>query len=327
MGTEAAGAGLRPLFDRRSLILATACLAPGACAPPRTSGAVLNVASQKGNTRAVLEASGALKGAPYSVAWSEFGAAAPLLEALGAGAVDIGGVGDAPFVFAYAAGSKIRAVVALQAAVSGASTAVIVPNASSIQTVQDLKGRRVATGKGSVGHYLLLRLLERAGLPFDAVQTVFLSPGDGKAALQRGAVDAWATWAPYIGLATLHDANRVLADGHGLFSGYSFMAATETAIAGKRALLQDFVARLAAAYRWATANPALHAAALARDTGLPVDVEADLIRRQGVKLVPVTPEVARAEASTLDLFRRAGIASTSAPIDAAFDPSFSGGLA
>jgi sulfonate transport system substrate-binding protein len=313
------GAGL----DRRTLILATACLAPGACAPPRASGAVLNVASQKGNTRAVVEASGALKGAGYAVSWSEFGAAAPLLEALGAGAVDVGGVGDAPFVFAYAAGSKIKAITALQAAASGASTAVIVPNASPIRTIEDLKGRRVATGKGSVGQYLLLRLLERAELPFDAVQTVFLSPGDGKAALQRGAVDAWSTWAPYIGLATLHDANRVLADGRGLFTGYSFMAATDTAIAAKRGLLQDFVTRLTAAYRWAAANPALYAAALAHDTGLPVDVEADLVRRQGIRLVRITADVARAEASTLDLFRRAGIASIRSDIDAAFDPSFS----
>ncbi len=314
-------------FDRRRLILATACLAPGACAPPRASGAVLNVASQRGNTRAILEASGALRGAGYTVAWSEFGAAAPLLEALGAGAVDVGGVGDAPFVFAYAAGSRIKAVAALRAAASGASTAVIVPNGSPIRTVQDLKGRRVATGKGSVGHYLLLRLLERAGLPFDAVQTVFLSPGDGKAALQRGAVDAWSTWAPYIGLATLHDANRVLADGAGLFTGYSFMAATETAIAGKRGLLQDFLSRMAAAYRWAAANPALHAAALARDTGLPLDVEVDLVRRQDLKVVPITAEVVRAEVATLTLFRKAGIASVRPDIDAAFDPSFSGGFA
>lgn len=323
MGIGATGEG----FDRRTLILASAFLAEGACAPRAPAPGVLNVASQKGNTRAVVEASSALKGAGYKVAWSEFGAAAPLLEALSAGAVDVGGVGDAPFVFAYAAGSKIKAVAALKSAGSGAGVAVIVPNASPLQTVGDLKGRRVATGKGSVGHYLLLRLLERAGLALDAVKIVFLSPGDGKAALQRGAVDAWSTWAPYIGLATLHDANRVLADGRGLFTGYSFMAANETAIDNKRVLLQDFVARLEVAYRWAEANPGLYAAALARDTGLPVDVEADLIRRQGVGLVKITPDIAQAEASALELFRRAGVASVRQSVDAAFDPSFSKPLA
>jgi len=81
---------------------------------------------------------------------------------------------------------------------------------------------------------------------------------------------------------------------------------------------------LAAGYRWAAANPALHAAALARDTGLPVDVEADLVRRQDIRLVPITPEVVGAEASTLDLFRRAGVATTRLNIGAAFDASFSG---
>jgi sulfonate transport system substrate-binding protein len=168
-----------------------------------------------------------------------------------------------------------------------------------------------------------LRLLERAGLPLNAAETVFLSPGDAKAALQRGSVDAWSTWAPYIGLATLHDANRVLADGRGFFTGYSFMAAADRAIAEKRPLLQDFVARLGEAYAWGRANPGLYAAALARDTDMPLDVAADTIARQNIAPVPIASEIAKAETSTLDLFRRAGVASVSTPIGKAFDPSFS----
>jgi sulfonate transport system substrate-binding protein len=311
--------------DRRALLLmgAAAGLAPAACAPAaKAPVASLNVASQKGNTRALVEAAGVLAGAPYRVAWSEFGAASPLLEALGANAVDIGGVGDAPFLFAFAAGARIKAVFAYQTASAGGSVAIVTPTASPLRSSADLKGRRVATTKGSVGHFLLLRVLDRAHLPLDAAHTVFLSPGDCKAALQTGAVDAWATWAPYIGLATLHDANRVLVDGRGLFAGYSFMAASEAAIAVKRPLLTDFVARLAKAYAWGHANPRLYAAALARDTGMPLDVAADSIARQNVSPAPITPDVARAERATLDLFRRAGIASTSTAIEGAFDPSF-----
>ena len=327
MGIEAAGAGLRPVFDRRSLILATACLAPGACAPPRAPSAVLNVASQKGSTRAVMVASGALAGVGYQIVWSEFAAASPLLEALSAGAVDVGGVGDAPFLYAYAAGAQIKAVTALQTSASGASTAIVVPQASPARTVRDLKGRRVATGKGSVGHYLLLRLLDQAGMPFSAVETVFMTPGDCKAALERGSVDAWSTWSPYIGLATLHGAAKVLADGHGLFAGYSFMAARAAAIQGKRAQLLDFVRRLAVAYRWGSEHSDLFAVALSRETGLPVDVSADQIRRQSYRLAPLTAEVVHAEQATLDLYRRAGVASAGrTDLTAAFDPSFNGAL-
>jgi sulfonate transport system substrate-binding protein len=315
-------AGLR----RRALLLGGVAvgLASTACAPHRARlDAVLRVASQKGNTRALVEASGVLKGAPYRVAWSEFAAASPLLEALGAGAADIGGVGDAPFLFAYAAGAPVKAVFAYRAAATGASVAVVVQSASPLRTPTDLKGKRVATGKGSVGHYLLLRLLERAGLPLNTAETVFLSPGDAKAALQRGAVDAWSTWAPYVGIATLHEANRVLADGRGFFTGYSFMVAADRAIADKRPLLQDFVGRLVEAYAWGRANPGPYAAALARDTGMPLDVALDTLRRQDIRPVSITADIPKIEASTLDLFRRAGVAPVSASITGAFDPSFS----
>jgi sulfonate transport system substrate-binding protein len=313
------------LVGRRALILmgAAASLASAACAPAlQPPAGTLKVASQKGNTRALVEAAGVLEGAPYRVAWSEFGAASPLLEALGAGAVDIGGVGDAPFLFAFAAGAKIKAVFAYRSAAAGGSVAIVTRTAAALRLPTDLKGRRVATTKGSVGHYLLLRVLDRAHLPLDAAKAVFLNPGDCKAALQTGAVDAWATWAPYIGLATLHDANRVLVDGRGLFAGYSFMAACEGAIAAKRPLLSDFVRRLAKAYAWGRANPGLYAAALARDTGMPLDVAADSIARQNVSPSPITPGLAKAERATLDLFRRAGVTSGSEPIDGAFDSSF-----
>jgi sulfonate transport system substrate-binding protein len=316
-------------LPRRSLIVGSAAsLAASACSPGRDrSAGVLNVAAQKGATRALVVAAGVLAGAPYKVAWSEFAAASPLLEALGAGAVDIGGVGDAPFVFAYAAGARIKAVFAYRSGGSGASVAVVVPKGSPIRTVADLRGRKVATGKGSVGHYLLLRLLDQAGLPLDAATVVFLDPGDCKAALGRGSVDAWSTWAPYVGLATLHDDDHILVDGRGLFSGYGFMAAAQAAIGSKRPLLNDFLRRLAGAYAWARNNPGSYAQALADDTGLPLDVARDLVSRQDLSPIPITPAITAAETRTLALFRRAGVPTTRAPVDQAFDPSFNAALA
>lgn len=70
-------------------------------------GGVLNVGSQRGGTKALLLASGVLKGAPYTVEWSEFPAAQNLQEAIGAGAVDVGLASDAPFLFAYQSGQPI----------------------------------------------------------------------------------------------------------------------------------------------------------------------------------------------------------------------------
>lgn len=283
---------------------------------------VLKVASQRGATRAVVEASGALQGAPYKVEWSEFAAASPLLEALSAGAVDVGGVGDAPFVFAYAAGAPIKAVAAFQSGANGSATAVVVPKGSTIRTPADLKGRKVATIKGSIGHYLLLRLLQKAGVPENQVQAVFLEPGASRAALSSGSVDAWATWSPYIGMVTLSGEGRILADANGLLTGVGFFAASDKAIARKAPLIDDFLKRVATANQWAHAHPEDYAKALAKDTGLPLDVARDAAKRYGGQRVPLDPALIRQEDETLESFRRAGVIQNPPKIDQAFSTRF-----
>src|SRR5581483_10389134 len=75
---------------------------------------VLRVGDQKGNAQAVMEAAGMLKDVPYKIEWKEFAAAAPLLEALGAGAIDTGLVGDAPFTFAAAANVPVKSITAIR---------------------------------------------------------------------------------------------------------------------------------------------------------------------------------------------------------------------
>ena len=142
-------------MQRRSLLISGLALTLASCAREEAGGQPkLKVGSQKGGTKALVLASGVLAGAPYEVEWSEFPAAQHLLEALGAGAVDLGAVGDAPFLFAYVNGGKVRAVHASRAAAGGSSTALVVRKDSPIRTVADLKGKIVATGRGSIGHYL-----------------------------------------------------------------------------------------------------------------------------------------------------------------------------
>ncbi|MFH5924394.1 ABC transporter substrate-binding protein [Roseomonas xinghualingensis] len=158
--------------------------------------APLRVGDQRGNARAVMEASGQLARIADRIAWSEFPAAAPLVEALNAGAIDTGLVGDAPFTFGAAAGVPIKAIAATRENRGG--LAIIVPKDSPVQSFADLKGKRIATGRGSIGHQVVLAALEDARLPFDAVRFVFVLPADAKAAYASGAVDAWATWEPYV---------------------------------------------------------------------------------------------------------------------------------
>jgi sulfonate transport system substrate-binding protein len=181
------------------------------------------VGNQRGTTKALMLAAGVLDGAPYRVEWSEFPAAQSLLEALGSGAVDLGLVGDAPFQFAYQAGSPIVAVGAMAVVppTPEGALAIIVPRGSTARSIRDLVGKRIASTRGSIGHYLVLRALQQADLPADAVHMVFLSPSDSQAALQTGAIDAWSTWTPYT-VAALAQGARIAVDGRAFSNGAGF---------------------------------------------------------------------------------------------------------
>lgn len=283
---------------------------------------VLRIASQKGGSKALLIASGALEGASYRVEWSEFAAAAPLLEAVASDSADIGAVGDAPFLFAYASGARIKAVQAGRSAGGGASTAIIVPSGSTVQTLQDLKGRKVAAVRGSIGHYLLLRQIEKAGLGAGDVEIVFLSPGDSKAAFSTGAIDAWATWNPFVGAAVLHEGARIVADGQGILTGLGFQAASDAAIRDKRDALFDLLRRLRNANVWAADNPDAYAQVLAKETGLPLDVARYTIDRQRSVPTPIDDTVIAEEQETLAQFVKAGVIPSAPDITGAFDRSF-----
>lgn len=312
----------------RRVAVGLAALALAACQGKTPDSApVLKVASQKGGTKSLMLAAHALDGAPYRVEWSEFPSAQTLLEALGAGAVDVGAVGDAPFLFAWSSGSKIKAVEAIRATEGATTDALLVRADSPIHTIADLKGKRIATGRGSIGHYLLVRVLERAGLRPDDIKLVFLNPGDAKAAFTAGSVDVWATWGVYVALARLQDHVRVLADGKGLLSGLAFEAATESAIAGKRAQLSDFLVRLARAQRWEATHQAEYADVLAKETGVPPDVALYTVGWVRGAPVPIDAAVLADERETLDHYVKGGVIAAAPNIDGAFDSSFNAAIA
>jgi sulfonate transport system substrate-binding protein len=308
--------------------LALAALMLAACQPkPLSEPPVLKIASQKGGTKSLMLAAHALNGAPYKVEWSEFPSAQTLLEAVAAGAADAGAVADAPFIFAYSAGSRIKVVQATRSSGGGSSTAVLVRADSPIHTPADLKGKRIATGRGSIGHYVLLRVLERARLSPKDVTVVFLSPGDAKAAFGSGSVDAWVTWGPYVGLAQLHDRTRIVADGQGLISGIGFEAANDAAIAAKHAELADFLRRLAQAQRWESAHKSEYAAVLAKETGLPPDVTLYTVARARGVPTAIDASIIAEEHETLDHYVKAGVIASAPNLDGAFDTSFNASAA
>jgi len=212
----------------------------------------LRVGDQKGNSQAVMEAAGVLKDVPYKIEWKEFPAAAPLLEALSAGAIETGLVGDAPFTFAAAANVPVKAIAAVRQSRDG--LAVLVPDKSVIRSFDDLRGKKIATGRGSIGHQLILAALESRGRKTSDVQIVFLAPSDAKVAYSQGSVDAWSTWEPYVSQEEVLFQSRRVITAEGITPGIGFQVATPNAIRDKRPELEDFVRRLTAARAWSLAS-------------------------------------------------------------------------
>ena len=210
----------------------------------------LRVGDQKGGNRSLLEISGYAKDLPYKIEWSEFPAAAPILEALNAGALDVGYTGDLSFLTVYAAGAPIKAIGGTR---SDAKTqAILVKQDSPIKSAADLKGKRLAGTRGGWGQFLIDATLEKAGYKIEDATFAPLGPVDAKIALVAGSIDAWAVWEPYVSFATLKDNARVVAHGEGLTPTITFIVASDSAIAdqarggaGSRAAPQQGAAMVA----------------------------------------------------------------------------------
>src|SRR5580700_10185955 len=171
--------------------IAAAMLAGFTVGSAEAAEKVVRVGYQKYGTFLLLKARGLLekKLAPlgFSVAWTEFPVGPQLLEALNVGALDFGITGEAPPIFAQAAGAPLVYVANEPAA--PLSEAILVPKDSPIHAVAELKGKKVALNKGSNVHYLLVKALEKARVRYADITPVFLKPSDARAAFEHGDVD------------------------------------------------------------------------------------------------------------------------------------------
>ncbi|MDB5566764.1 MAG: alkanesulfonate transporter substrate-binding protein [Tardiphaga sp.] len=307
----------------KRLILAAGLIA--AALSSAQAETTLIVGDQKGNSQAVMQAAGVLKDVPYKIEWKEFPAAAPLLEALGAGAIETGLVGDAPFTFAAAANVPVKAIGAIRQTQEG--LAVLVPKESAIKSFDELKGKKIATGRGSIGHQLLLAALESKGWTPADVQIVFLAPADAKVAYSRGSVDAWSTWEPYVSQEEVLFQSRRVLTAEGLSAGLSLQVATPNAIRDKRPELEDFLRRLTAARIWALSNADSYAQTWGKLMNVAPSVPLNWLTRAKIRIAPIDDSVVADEQKTIDLYLRAGLIKQKLDANAIMDRSFNDAIA
>ncbi|WP_394650725.1 sulfonate ABC transporter substrate-binding protein [uncultured Acinetobacter sp.] len=264
----------------------------------------LNIGFQKYGLLPIVKQRGdldqALKAQGIQVKWVEFPAGPQLLEGLNVGSVVFGESGEAPPIFAQAASPNL-VYVANQPAAPNAE-ALIVQKNSPIQSIQDLKGKRVALNKGSNVHYLLLKLLEKNQLTLQDIQVVYLPPADARAAFEKGAVDAWVIWDPFFAAAEQQIGARVLATGQNLVSNHQFYLADRKFAEQHPEVLKTVVQQLNQTTEWVKTHQDDAAHLLEKPTALDFNILKTSISRMGFGVTPLSSEVIQQQQYVADAF-------------------------
>ncbi len=240
------------------------------------------------------------------VSWHEFSSGLPLLEALNIGSVDVSAdVADTVPVFAQAAGARLTYIA--QEAPSPSAQAVIVRTDSPIKTIADLKGKRIAVTKAAGVHYLLIALLQKAGLKFSDISVSYLTPADGRAAFERKSVDAWVTWDPFLAGVQRQSQVRVLADGNKVADYQRYYLASTTYANANPAVIALIFDELQKTGRWVQQHPKEAAEALAPVWGLDTPTIELANSRRSYEVRPVVLSNLGEQQRIADAFYDAGL--------------------
>lgn len=287
------------------------------------SAKTLRIGYQKFNSVNILKGSGALEKAlaaqGVTVSWYEFAAGPQLLEALSTGAIDLGHAADAPSVFAQAAGKPVVYLAAEQPYPKGIG--ILVQNQSGIQNVADLKGKRVATGRGWNAQYLLALALQEAGLSYTDITPAYVSnAADAIAALQSGSVQAATLWDPFLAAAEKQQPVRNLRDGQGLTNNRTFYLSTAEFTEHNSDLVKTFFTQLAEVSDWANKHPQQVADLLAPQLGIAPDVLLLATQRRNYAAEAITPAIVAEQQKLADTFLGLGLIPKPLRVDEAVYP-------
>lgn len=265
---------------------------------------VIRIGYQKFGTLNLLKARGnleqRLKEKGISVQWLLFPAGPQLLEALNAGSIDYGHTGEAPPIFAQAAGAPF--IYVANQAPNPKAEAILVPKDSPIKTVADLKGKTVVLNKGSNVHFFLVKALKEAGVKYEDVKVVFLPPADARAAFEQGSADAWAIWDPFYTAAKRATGARVLKDGEGLVANREFYLAAKPFAEKYPDRIQIIIEETKKADEWAKNNVTEAAQLLSPQLNIDVPTLEEVLQRRPSGIEYINENVIKYQQEIADTF-------------------------
>lgn len=259
-------------------------------------------------------------GGEVQVNWVQSAGSNKANEALRAGAIDVGSTAGSAALLARSNGSPIQTI---EIYTQPNWAALLVPAGSSITEVSELKGKSIAATKGTDPYFFLLQALGEAGLTLSDVNVQNLQHADGKAALESGAVDAWAGLDPLLSTSVATAGSVIIYDNID-FNSYGFLNATEDFLAASPDLAQLVIDAYEKAREYAIANPEETAEILAEVAAIdPSIASAVLIDRTVIDLDPIPGAKQRAVLEFIGpIFVESGDVASQDVIDTALDSLF-----
>ena len=238
-----------------------------------------------------------------SVRWVQSLGSNKALEFLNAGSLDFGSTAGAAALVARINGNPVKSIGLYS---RPEWTALVTRADGAVKTPADLKGKSVAVTRGTDPHIFLVRALDEAGLTEKDVKLVLLQHPDGKTALLRGDVDAWAGLDPLMAAAEVENGARLF---------YRKPAANTWGVLNTREAFAaehpDAIRRVNAVYeqarQWALANPAEFRALIVKETKLPEAVVAKQLERTDLSNPSINAEVAETILAAGLALQKAGV--------------------
>lgn len=193
----------------------------------------------------------ALKPGGTEVKWVQSAGSNRALEYLNGGSVDFGSTAGLAALLSKANGNPIKAVYVYS---RPEWTALAVGKNSKIKSVEELRGKKVAATKGTDPYLFLLRSLHKFGVKKSEVEIVHLQHADGRAALEKGDVDAWAGLDPHLASSQLQAGSKLIYRNVN-FNTYGFLNVNETFAKQHPSVVKTVIAAYEKARLWIIAHP------------------------------------------------------------------------
>lgn len=261
-------------------------------------GDIFHLAKIEGTLEESLEAKG------YKVKWKSFTDGSALLEALATGSVDYGRTGNTPPVVSQSSGSDVVYIASSFSKYEG--SAILTPSGSSIDSLEDLAGKRIAVSKGSSAHYFLIKALESVGLTTDDVTIEYLNPSAGRIAFENNNVDAWVVWDPYTASAQIEASAEILTTAEGFSTDRDFILSTESFASSHEDVTTTLIESMSYALNWVNENKSEVAEKLAKTLDIDQSIIEVMVNRRTYGMDELTDEIMSEQQDIADTFLAGG---------------------